>query len=1443
VASPGANNWNVNANWSPNTGNPGASDTAIFGPIGTTSQGSINNIVSVNTTVTALTFTNFTSGTWHVTQIPANVTLGVSGNLFAGAMSNFVGSGVSDGSFVTTVQMLDAGTLAVHGNLTVGVSGTNGASTGSMLDMSGLTNFIYTNITGTIAMGVGSRGSANIKLAAGSNYITAGTMNLDTSSSSSSTSGTFTLGAGTNIINVNNFNASAQRSSCTVTFPGSGGLRLRGTNGTDADRATMTIGFRQASGSGGTTTGTLSLNGDPVDMKINTLTAGWSTNVTGNVANGTINFDTGIIDATNVVLGITRSAGCTATGTINVGANAQLVIGDGGLTLGNMVAGTSATGNIGINGGTVSLAGNIVKGTASGVGNITNTSGTLNMGAHTIGIVGTPIDNLNLTDSTNTLPSISGSPAAVVSTLTINGSTDTINVSEVPSLGQFVLISYTTLNGAFDFVAGTLPDGFQGYISNNVANSSVDLVVTNTTTRTDTWMGNVNGNWDTTTANWLISGHSATYLNGDIAVFDDTLTGRTNVILTTTLQPLSVSVNNTSSNYVFSGAGSIAGNANLVKGGTGSLILTETGGDSFSNGVAVNGGTLVLDNANSTISGGLTISSGATAQIGNNDVNGGVPSGSVIDDGTLIIDRSDSVALATGIPGTGSLVQLGNGTLTLSSVNGYTGDTLVLKGTLTLSGASAISNSANVGVSSATLDISAVSPAVTTLNNLNITNAVLTLGSSNSVIPPLNVASLNMAGAGNTINVTALPPIASFPTAVTLIQSQGAVGGYNATLGTLPAGFTGTLTNNTSINAIQLIVTSGTTSQRPFVTWTGADYLVNGNLNTNWTDNANWQLPGEPVAGDNVIFNGTGASGSSALSTPGGGIGSLSGPIDNYVNANFTLSSLVYTNFGGLYHNTFINSGDVLAVTNSGLNIGAVDTGSAGSSTEFVTISGTKATLSINNTNANVQVWLGDVSGSQATLDMSALDTFNSTNSRVVVGATINNVVNRPSGVLYLAKTNNITAVFQSSGIDSGTTTANAGIVVADANSNAGSASGLFLGQVNSITADTIAVGRQKASGGIQFNPIYVNTAPYPTLTVQGFSSSAVSIWEVGNGVGNTGTTTLSATNDFTGGIVNASVSSLIVGRASSGTGSGTTTGTLNFDAGTINAASVTIGLQPSGGSKVGNGNFGVASNTIIGAAANLNVSGSLTLASAGSASGSTGNLNITNGTVSANSIVAGTNATSTINLIGGRLNVATTLANAAAPLSALNLTPLGTADNTATVLQLPASTNASAVVTTLTIDGTATTTNILNISSVATVTPPAELPVIQYTGLNVNGGIFNLGLGTLPAGYSGFLTNDTSSNTIAVVITSAPGGAPSTNANITHVSLSGTNLLVHGTNNNVPNTSFHYAVLTATNLNTPLSNWTIVTTNAFNANGTFDYTNPIVPGAPRQFIDIKAVP
>ena len=47
----------------------------------------------------------------------------------------------------------------------------------------------------------------------------------------------------------------------------------------------------------------------------------------------------------------------------------------------------------------------------------------------------------------------------------------------------------------------------------------------------------------------------------------------------------------------------------------------------------------------------------------------------------------------------------------------------------------------------------------------------------------------------------------------------------------------------------------------------------------------------------------------------------------------------------------------------------------------------------------------------------------------------------------------------------------------------------------------------------------------------------------------------------------------------------------------------------------------------------------------------------------------------------------------------------------------------------------------------------------------------------------------------------------------------------------------------TSPNITNALTNWTPVITNPFNSGGTFDYTNPIVPGSSQLFFDTKAVP
>jgi autotransporter-associated beta strand protein len=1316
-----------------------------------------------------------------------------------------------------------------------------------------LSNFVYSASGGTLTVagsGSDARGTGQLSLAGGSNTITVGTIQIGVASGNgpgTSFIDSLNLGAGSNIINVGTLNIAAGKiNNGKLQFLGStGGLRLRGVGGTDTDRVTITLANRNNSGSG-TVNGQVDFTGGhAVDVKANTITIGTSggsnpSSLQHYVAG--LSFDTGTVDATNINMAIGALANVAGTaGLTNAGGT--LLVGAGGITLVNQTAGAAA-GDLTITSGNATVMGNIRKASANGAASIEITGGSLNMAAltNTVGSPAAPIDSVTLANSTLTLPVLNGQPSAVVSTLTINGTSDTINVSIVPGVAsfpaQFPVIQYASLSGVYDFTLGTLPGTYQGYLSNNTATLSVDLVLTNSAVKSDVWRGNVSGDWDTTTLNWSYAGGPATYAQGDFVTFDDTLTGTPNVVLATNMNPGAVAFSNATHNYVLSGAFKLSGLMGITKQGAGTATLQETG-DDFLGGILVDSGTLILDTTNSAISGGLAIN-GGTVQIGSNDAGGVLPAGAVTVNGSLVFNRVDNVTVATAIGGTGTLTQNGSGTLTLTGLNTYTGNTFVNNGTLALSGAGTISNSATISAS-ATLDVSGAS-GQTVLDNLNLNGGTVVVAVNASGAPSIACTGLAFGAGANHLNIASLPPVASYPVTFVAIQAAGpASGTFNLSLGTVPAAtppYAASVAQSADQTAVLLTLTSGPIGIRQSVAWTGADVP---NLNTNWSDRLNWQLPGEPGPGENVQFTSIASQAGSALSTPGGGSAALiPGSFNNIVDGNVTIASLTYSNLSNSYHNTWLNSGESLTTTN-GLSIGTLDTGPADKGS--VTISGS-AGAGLSTSNGNVQVWLGSgtAGGSQALLDLSALDNFTANVGRLLVGATIGNVVNRPSGIVYLAKTNVIEAGFQTTTSQSGTTTANAGIVVADCNQNAGSLSFVYLGQVNTISADTFAIGRQKAGGQLLFNPIYANIAPYPMLTLKGFSSSRISILDVANGVGNTGTTTFSADADLTGGLVNAMVDTINVGRASSGgtTASGVTTGTLQFDAGTINVNTLNIGLQPVSTSKYGIGTVNVSSNSTIGAAATLVVNGSLGLGLAvgGTGAASTsGTLNITNGNVLANAVLSGSGSLSAITVAGGQLIVTNTVGNASTPLGALSLVPLGTPDNSATLLSLPVGTNLSGItVTTLNIDGQPNTTNVIDVLSVGPVDGlPLELPLIKYGTLALLSGVnFNVGLGTMPAGYTGYLTNDTAGSLIGLVLTGALNPQPV----ISGVGLvSGNTLMISGTNG-FANRTYH--VLVATDVTLPPANWTVVATNVFSPEGKFAFTAPINPATPTQFYRVQ---
>jgi autotransporter-associated beta strand protein len=683
----------VDANWLPGVGNPGAIDTAVFGDLGTSFDAvTVNNVVSVDTTVSALNYTNTTADPttpWHVTEIPAGVTLTVT-NLTVG-----LGASTPSVGLKTLAAFTGGGTLIGYGTLTAGNTATSGGNPGTALDLSGLSTFIWSNSATAFNIGIQNRSAVDWKLAYSSNHVTAATINLNTTSSGSSAFGTVTLGAGTNVLNAGAINAALSRNSCDILFAGaSGGLRIRGSAGDDASRADMTLGNR-TSGGNPTATGQLLLNGHPVDIMLDDLTLGrLESGNAGSSGVGVISFDTGTVDVTTVNLASASiSIAVTANGTINVGAGGTLIADT--ISMANVTGSAAGNGTINVNGGTLICSNSITKANTGGVGTLTLNGGSLMLISGTIGTPDIPIDTMNLSDATLMLDAASGvTNVAVTSLVTGSTTNNTINISSVPVLTgyptQLPLISYGSLNNN-DFVLGTLPGTYTGYLSNNIALSRIDLVISGgpAVAQVLTWNGNVNADWDTSTPNWRYGVASATYVSGDLVTFNDAATGLTTVNLTTSLTPNGLTVNNNAKSYTFNGSGSIDGTVGLTKDGPGQLTIANSGVNTFSGGVSILGGTVRISGSDDRLPTDATVTladvAGATLDLNNlNQTIQGLEGGGLV--GGNVSMGSGSLSVWGGgtfggvISGTGQLIKTNlttGGTLTLTNANTYSGGTIV----------------------------------------------------------------------------------------------------------------------------------------------------------------------------------------------------------------------------------------------------------------------------------------------------------------------------------------------------------------------------------------------------------------------------------------------------------------------------------------------------------------------------------------------------------------------------------------------------------------------------------------------------------------------------------------------------------------------------------------------------------------------------------------------
>lgn len=233
--------------------------------------------------------------------------------------------------------------------------------------------------------------------------------------------------------------------------------------------------------------------------------------------------------------------------------------------------------------------------------------------------------------------------------LTVNGAS-TLRVSGTKlSVGTFPLLQYVNLagSGGFSGLNLKLPARTTGSLINNTVGGQILLKITQA--QQVKWVGNVSSDWDIDpdgtgtvgTPNWIttVTNTPTSYLQGsagnDFVTFDDTATGSGNVNLTTVLTPVGLNVNNSAKAYTFTGTGKLSGPGGLVKSGTGTLTLANTGTNDYS------GGTTIAE-------GILRLGDGAT-------IGGGNVTGAITNNGRLVLNRPADFTFSNVLTGTGTL--------------------------------------------------------------------------------------------------------------------------------------------------------------------------------------------------------------------------------------------------------------------------------------------------------------------------------------------------------------------------------------------------------------------------------------------------------------------------------------------------------------------------------------------------------------------------------------------------------------------------------------------------------------------------------------------------------------------------------------------------------------------------------------------------------------------
>jgi autotransporter-associated beta strand protein len=887
------------------------------------------------------------------------------------------------------------------------------------------------------------------------------------------------------------------------------------------------------------------------------------------------------------------------------------------------------------------------------------------------------------------------------------------------------------------------------------------------------------------------------YFDGASVLFDDNATGPTAVNIAALVSPASVTVSNSALNYAFSGSG-VGGGSSLTKYGTGTLLFTNSG---------------------NTFIGDVTINAG-TVQFGAGGTSGTLPAtGDITDNGNLVLNHSNNQTLPNVISGSGVLAQSGSNVLTVTGSNSFSGTTVVNAGTLVLNGvlsgtltnapgATIGGNGTNVGavmVSGAIRpSASTGTPSTFTSGDLDLsTGATLTFSLNGSDSTPGSGVNdlLQVGGNFNANNNQVTVSFAGVPqTGVpyTLVNFSGT---QNGSLSSTVAGthFGASLSQNSSPVTVTL---SGSGAN---LKW---DCATNGiwdmGATTNWLNGASLDFF---YAGDNVLFD----------DTPG-------------VGTNVTVAAVVYPN--------------VITVNSANNNF-----------TIAGRISGPARIQKLGSSTLTLSSGANDFSGgtvvAAGTLRLGANGASGNGTTYVTNGATLD----------LNASTMGASAVISGSGMGGRGAVVNNGFIL-NGNQHAFDAgTTLFLAGNASIGASNRWDIRNGSLSSFDANPWNLTlVGPNDFHLVNATVDSQLGNVDVQGGRFVIETTTLQDSpgwaSDATHSITVESGAELSLSPSSAAALGRTITLMNNSTVENTGGNSVINGpftLQ-------GNGTFSVTSGTLeidsaVAGSGTLTLSnGLLKLTGLNTYTNSTlinaGTLSLTDTASISNSVYVNVAAGAAIDVslrTDGTLTLGTgqTLQGNGRVSGNLAVGPGSTVSPGASLSSI----GALSVTNTTTLTGTtlmkinATTGAADELICTNGIACGGTIIVTNLAGTITNGQTFQLLFSTNITGAFGpvilpsapgltWTNNLTTSGTLTAGVASGPTPQPY----ITSVILSGTNLIIHGTNGQAGE---QFDVLASTNVAAPLSTWTSINSGTFSGSS-FSITNAVTTGTPKQFFILR---